>query len=119
MAYFRNNKLSAQNIFSVFITPWELHNVSSFNAKAIEHLVTLPREMGENDNWSNENWSKENWSLQKIVEKLLKKLKTPTQRISQIITKRKRKVRLLNSKSQGESEREGEGEGEDEGEGEG
>ena len=43
MAYFRNNKLSAQNIFSVFITPWELHNVSSFNAKAIEHLVTLPR----------------------------------------------------------------------------
>ncbi|CAF3237692.1 unnamed protein product [Rotaria socialis] len=28
MAYFCNLKLSAQNIFSVFIAPWELHNLS-------------------------------------------------------------------------------------------
>ena len=47
MAYFRNNKLSAPNIFSTFITPWELHNASSFNAKAIEHLVTFPRQCGQ------------------------------------------------------------------------
>ena len=45
MVYFRNNKLSAQNIFSVCITPWELHNVSSFNAKAIEQLVSFPRQL--------------------------------------------------------------------------
>ena len=44
MVYFSNNKLSAQNTFSLFISPRELHNVSSFNAKAIEQLVTLPRQ---------------------------------------------------------------------------
>ena len=44
IVYFRNNKLSTQNIFSVSLTPWELHIVSSFNAKAIEQLVSFPRQ---------------------------------------------------------------------------
>ena len=43
MVYFHNNKLSAQNISSAFMTPQELHNASSFSAKAIEHWVTFPR----------------------------------------------------------------------------
>ena len=49
MVYFHNNKLSAQNIFSVFITTRELHNASSFNAKAIEHSVTFPRQYFRNN----------------------------------------------------------------------
>ena len=44
MQYLDNNKLAARTLFRVFIAHYDLHDAHSSDSKAIDQLVTLPRE---------------------------------------------------------------------------